>query len=289
MFDFGLSFSDCTVIPYIGSKQRLYSFLPHGLPPHERYIEPFGGGFSLGLYLKSLGVAHGCHYNDISPTLYDFWRSLKEDAWYFAERVMYYYDFLTEHLTQLEDFSWNLRVSASGGGTFSLSESDLLMFTNDHFDRGAIRYLINSVGRGNSTSGITLHSLGSLNLGSQRADKFIRVGLALQDVEISNENVFNLKYLDSPMTFWYLDPPYYSLEYKGFYTDGDAFDHVALRDFLSTLQGSFLMSYDDTSEIRSLYKDFYVYPIKLFSRLSRQQTNELLITNTPHFSYLANF
>jgi DNA adenine methylase len=91
---------------------------------------------------------------------------------------------------------------------------------------------------------------------------------------------------DRKESFFYCDPPYYETE--GYY-EGGGFgrdDHARLAEALVTMQGKFLLSYNDCPEIRDLYDRPGIY-IEGISRLSNMaqrfdagcQYPELLISN----------
>jgi len=85
------------------------------------------------------------------------------------------------------------------------------------------------------------------------------------DLTIYADKVHHLDYkkifemYDSVDTFFYLDPPYFKKEYLydgcGDYTKQF---HIELRDILKNIKGKFLLSYEDGSFIRELYKDFNI-------------------------------
>ena len=57
---------------------------------------------------------------------------------------------------------------------------------------------------------------------------------------------------DGPDTFFYVDPPYYNMEFN--YTlDFPIEKHTDLANVLSSIEGKFALSYYDTPEIRQLY------------------------------------
>ena len=72
--------------------------------------------------------------------------------------------------------------------------------------------------------------------------------------------------------FLYCDPPYYldgsSKMFKGIYPQRNfpihhnGFNHALLRDLLLKHKGRFVLSYNDCSEIRKLYKDFDIEEVK---------------------------
>lgn len=77
----------------------------------------------------------------------------------------------------------------------------------------------------------------------------------LQRVIIENQDFEVLiKHYDSPVSFFYCDPPYFATE--SYYKDVGFTkkDHIRLRDTLVGIKGKFLVSYNDCPEIRALWK-----------------------------------
>ncbi len=76
---------------------------------------------------------------------------------------------------------------------------------------------------------------------------------------------------DSPMTFFYLDPPYYGTEkqYEELFT---LELHYLLREVLGKIEGFFMLSYNDCAFIRELYKDFYITPFERLNSIAQKYT-----------------
>lgn len=92
-----------------------------------------------------------------------------------------------------------------------------------------------------------------------------------------------IRRFDRPETFFYVDPPYYG--YEDYYGD-DIFhreDFGILRDLLAKIDGKFILSINDTPEIRKLFKGFNVSTEATSYTASggdkRKRVTELLITN----------
>lgn len=87
---------------------------------------------------------------------------------------------------------------------------------------------------------------------------------------------------DKPHTFFYLDPPYYNHEKdygKGIFKKED-FDNLAL--VLKNIQGKFMMSINDTKEIRQMFKGFRVEEVTTTYNTNaggKKRVTELLIMN----------
>jgi len=121
-------------------------------------------------------------------------------------------------------------------------------------------------------------------------DKFPLIRAAcgrLQKVVVDNKDFERLiQQYDRLESFFYCDPPYFSTE--DYYEDVDftAADHERLANTLCSIQGKFLLSYNDCSEIRALYQRPGII-IESISRLSNMAQRyeggamyaELLISN----------
>lgn len=85
---------------------------------------------------------------------------------------------------------------------------------------------------------------------------------------------------DTPGTLFYLDPPYHGCE--GDYGAGvfSAADFEHLRGLLAGIQGRFLMSINDTPEIRGIFAGFTIEEVGVNYRLSGKVTpaRELIIS-----------
>lgn len=89
---------------------------------------------------------------------------------------------------------------------------------------------------------------------------------------------------DRADTFFYVDPPYWDCETvygKGIFSKDD---FTRLADQLRTIKGKFLLSINDTPEIRAIFTDFPLLEVKLsysVNKDNRTQASELLISNYP--------
>lgn len=88
------------------------------------------------------------------------------------------------------------------------------------------------------------------------------------------------KYDSRPGTLFYCDPPYWGGTDDYGKNIFSAADFERLRDLLGALQGRFILSINDTPEIRDIFGDFEVEEVRLNYRLSGKVTpaRELLIS-----------
>jgi len=111
--------------------------------------------------------------------------------------------------------------------------------------------------------------------------------LRLSRVYIENMNYKGLiERFDKPHTFFYIDPPYYDCEDyygKGIFSKDD---FKVLAGLLASVQGKFIMSINDTSEIRELYEDFNIQEVTTTYSAGgahiKKHVTELLIMNYGH-------
>jgi DNA adenine methylase len=82
----------------------------------------------------------------------------------------------------------------------------------------------------------------------------------LSNTTITNSDYKSLFSHDSPKTFFYLDPPYEKS--KGLYKDA-VIDYKQMADRLKKLKGKFLLSINDSQEIRETFKDFKISGISV--------------------------
>lgn len=68
-----------------------------------------------------------------------------------------------------------------------------------------------------------------------------------------------LKY-DSPQTFFYIDPPYWEADFYAVSFKGEDFKRLC--ETLKQVQGKFIVSLNDTPEIRAIFADFNIDSIE---------------------------
>lgn len=250
---------------WIGGKKALRELIVSVFPLYyERYIEVFGGGGWV-LFHKPPGNDFEV-YNDFNGLLTNLYRCVREkpneliDALYFV-------------LNSREDFDRVKDALARDS-----IESDVIKAA---YFYQLIRY--------SYASGLT-------SFGSQPHDMWSNFPLIeqahrrLSKVVIENKDFEKLiRQYDRPVSFFYLDPPYYETEkyYKNVGEGGfQEKDHIRLRDTLMNIEGKFLLSYNDCDFIREIY-DAPNIQIESFTRINNikqrydngAQFPEILVAN----------
>ena len=250
---------------WIGGKKALRELIVSVFPLYyERYIEVFGGGGWV-LFHKPPGNDFEV-YNDFNGLLTNLYRCVREkpneliDALYFVLNSREDFNIVKETLARDSPVSDVIRAS---------------------YFYQLIRY--------SYASGLT-------SFGSQPHDMWSNFPLIeqahrrLSKVVVENKDFEKLiRQYDRPVSFFYADPPYYETEkyYKNVGEDGfKKEDHIRLRDTLMSIEGKFLLSYNDCSFIRELYDDPSIY-IESYSRINNikqrydngAQFPEILVAN----------
>ena len=258
---------------WIGGKKALRdTILPLFPSYYERYIEVFGGGGWI-LFGKPPGNDFEV-YNDFNSLLVNLFRCVRDQPQELMNALRYV-------LNAREDFELIRSVLSPESAVSDVQKAAWFY--------QLIRYSYAS----------SLYSFGS-----QPHDMWADFPLIEQahrrlgKVVVENKDFEKLiRQYDRPVSFFYLDPPYYMTEgyYKNVGEAGfTAQDHIRLRDTLirpnvspeEQFQGKFLISYNDCAFIRALY-DFPGIQIISVTRLNtikqrydpNSQFAELLISN----------
>lgn len=219
-------------ISWIGGKKALRELIVTLFPLYyERYIEVFGGGGWV-IFFKPPGNDFEV-YNDFNGLLVNLYRCVREKAQELIGALRYV-------LNARADFD---RVK------------DMLARDSPASDVQKAAWFYQII-RYSYASGLT-------SFGSQPHDMWANFPLIeqahrrLAKVVIENKDFEKLiKQYDRPVSFFYLDPPYFETEgyYKNVGEDGfTRQDHIRLRDTLMQIEGKFLLSYNDCAFIRELY------------------------------------
>lgn len=264
---------------WVGGKSRLRRQIIPLFPPHERYVEPFGGGGSV-----LLGKPHSaCEvYADLDPELTNFFTVIR-DRPHALIRAFQWELVSRARFDELKDTDpETLKPVARAARLYYLLNAGW---------GGELRYprfqtAVRDAGGGNRLIGAIKHIERRILPVHERLKKVtIKQGPASEVIAAH----------DSPETLFYLDPPYpgngvnYRLNMRGHEA------HIHLAQQLTGLKGQFILSSYDRPEIRELYGQQWHYtPIGNVSGMAasggqgRVHNREVLITNfDPHLTVRA--
>jgi len=243
---------------WVGGKTRLAKKIIKLIPPHELYVEVFGGALAV-LYAKERSKREVI--NDIDGELINLHKIIK---------------------TRPETLSMYLNTMLISRELFNNIKNGELKPRND-IERAAFFYykIQNSFGSTNTTFAMNAKKRGVNNI----YKSFLKHSERLKMVTIENKDFsYILKHYDKPFTFFYLDPPYVGTEkyYKNLAEGFTLDDHKRLADILKNIKGKFLLSYNDCKLVRELYKDFVIIDINtkyILNGSKPKDAKEVLVMN----------
>lgn len=232
---------------YPGGKSKLFPFFADLITKNNlyggHYREPYAGGAGLALNLLASGFVSHIHLNDLDPAIYSFWHAALHQNAAFCDLIA---------STPITIGEWHKQKNIW---------RDLR--SRSTLELGFATYFLNRTNRSGIIEGAGpvggYKQEGDLKLDA-RFDKIssirrIRQLNGLKD-GITLTNLDALVYLRSHIDsddLIYLDPPYYvkgQRLYKNFYCHED---HREIAELVQNSGGRWIVSYDDVSEIRTLY------------------------------------
>jgi DNA adenine methylase len=269
------------VLRYPGGKTKVLSKLLPIIPDDfEEYREPFVGGGSVFISTKQQKNWHAKYrINDLNYELYCFWKQLRDNPVDLMKQIsnvkqncldgkQLYYGIKCKNTDEKFEFEVAYEFYILNRITFSgLSHSG--GFSKESFEK---RFTWSSIER--------LKPLSNL----------------IQDVQITNDHYKNLLLEKGENVFIFLDPPYFSAKDSKLYGQmgnlHSGFDHKTFAEDVKKCSHRWLITYDDSPEIRELFKFANIYEwevqygvnnghIKKINGGKAKVGNELLISNYP--------
>ncbi len=249
-------------IPWVGSKRRLRDEIIPIIPEHLCYVEPFSGSAAVyfGKDPSKVEVL-----NDVNDLLINMFEQVRSNSEAFYERL------------------WWLLASRK----LYLTAVDQLRFNADKLtdlDRAVLYYFVIK----NAFGSMFAKGFGFSRCQPPRSAITHDTLIALKE-RLSNTFIENLSFerciknYDSPATIFYCDPPYTSSdgtkEYQHVFSPEL---HENLRTVLSKIKGKFILSYDDTPQVRDLYRSFDIRTTREITYTvsqKRKTKHELIIKN----------
>ena len=238
----------------VGGKSRLKNQIIELIPSHKTYVEPFVGAGAVFFGRKNKSDIEVI--NDIDKDIYDIFQDMKDVGDSFITKP-----FIPTRL----EFNDLLNKT-------SFNNNEDRLYRNLYLSR--FSYCGNRLRYKGEKWEKYRQSWGS-NL---KKDKWMK---RLKNVNIYNEDARDvIKKYDSIDTFFYLDPPYSKLKNNWGY-NYNTINNNDMLEILKSIKGKFLMTYDNTPENRSLFKDFTVIIVNTSYKLSgnHKTITELFIMN----------
>ncbi|UYP72863.1 DNA adenine methylase [Pantoea dispersa] len=214
------------------------------------YYEPYAGGAGVALALLIDNYVSSITINDADFAVYSFWKSIIESNSEFQKRML-------EMPVNME--TWHLQKEI-----MSNPESHSVL------DVGLATFFLNRTNRSGILKGGVIggkHQNGNYKIDARfNKEKLLQkikcIGDVKDKINVTNidasELLISINDKQGDNSFVYLDPPYYIKGqglYRNFYNHND---HCEIRDILSKVEYSWVVSYDNNEEIKSLYSDYHM-------------------------------
>ncbi len=266
--------SNPSPLRYPGGKNRLANFIKILIQnteiPNCTYIEPFAGGAGVALSLLLSGTVNNIIINDYDKAIYSFWRAIKQDSTALIQKILD---------TPITIDEWYKQKKIYQNSTaYSLDLAFATLFLNRTNRSGILN--AGPIG-GYSQSGDW-----KLNVRFDKKNiisKIVAIAEHKNNIVVYNKDIISLLQNYVPKwgnnTFFYFDPPYYNKGqklYKNFLTH---YDHQRIRNLIvQKITAPWIITYDDVSEIESLYKGFTIKKFDLtYSAANKGRFSELMI------------
>ena len=249
-------------IRYFGGKSRLAKTIINKIPEHTCYVEVFSGAASV-FFAKEASVVEVI--NDLDNDLVTLYRSIKHHP----EELYRQFKF---SLVARSEFEREQEVNAETLTDIQRAARYLYLQKNS-FGGHVVGQRFGT----NTTGKPRLNLLTLENTIEEAWKRLIHVVIECKDFRDL------IPRYDRPHSFFFLDPPYWNI--PGYKYDFAEQDFLDLVEILRKLKGKFLMTINDTPEIREIFKGFVIEETTLkytccLSAKSRAKIRlELLISN----------
>ena len=237
---------------YPGGKSKVLSFMKELIEENYSvkkpvYVEPYAGGAGVALGLLINGYVSKIYINDIDPAIHAFWWSVKNKPMALINKIRKAEITIKEWRKQKSIYknADTRNMFALGFATFFLNRCNM----SGVLEGGVIGGLKQN-GKYKMTARFNKEDLiKRIKLISKHRKNIILYKKDTYKLLKSKKDIFKSCLL-------YLDPPYYEKGhqlYKNHYAHDD---HQKLSELMRTLKGNWVVSYDNVTEIKQLYKGF---------------------------------
>jgi len=265
---------------YPGGKSKIYEKVRNLIVANgyegRTYVEPFAGGFGIGIGLLCEGVVKAAILNDYDSHIYHFWYSVLSDT----DNLLRLISDTPITIEERERQKLNYRDADAD----TLSDGFATLFLN--------RVNFSGVIKGGPIGGLAQTGTYKVDCRFNKADissKIETIAKLKGKIKLYNKDAgylikMNLMKMKAPM-FLNIDPPYVikgSQLYTNFFTEGD---HLNLqRVIVKHLDAEFpwIITYDDCPLVRDLYRCFHMEEYGITHNAGGSvQGKEIVITNLP--------
>lgn len=243
---------------------------------NRMYVEPFAGGFGLGLALLNADIVPTAILNDYDPHIYCFWHAVLNET----DSIL---RLITDTPVTIEERTRQIQIY-NDPDVGTLERGFAMLFLN--------RVNYSGVIKGGPIGGLNQSGKYKIDCRFNKNDLKKKVELIARlksRIKLYNKDAgslirMNLVRMKAPM-FLNIDPPYVikgSRLYTNFFTK---VDHISLYQTVTKYLGSdypWIITYDDCSLVRELYGDYYMQEYAIAHNAGGTvRGKELVFTNIP--------
>lgn len=263
-----------TPLRYPGGKSQLIPFVIELMRTNDlfygHYAEPFAGGAGIAVKLLLDDYVSRIYLNDYDPAIYALWHSITNETDELCSLLQRTDVTIDEWHRQREIYFSKKKVS-------TLNKGFATLFLNRTNRSGIIKAGV--------IGGLEQKSEYALDCRFNKADlvrKIRRIGARREQIVLTNldatDFISQIVPTSGKNTLVNLDPPYYAKGqdlYTNFYNPED---HAQLAAAIAKIKRRWMVTYDDTPEIRKLYSRYPTFTTQLnYSAQIKRSGTELLV------------
>lgn len=258
---------------YPGGKSRAISKISEFLPDSfNEYREPFVGGGSLFIHVRQVCPEVSIWINDLNHELYCFWLNARDNLKMLASEVL------------------RVKRIANDGKKVFTELTAVDPTTLSSLERAVRFFILNRISfSGTVDAGGFSQKAFESRFTYSSIERLQRLGQLLTGIKITNLDYREVIHARGDNVFVFLDPPYLAATGSRLYGRNGvlhtSFDHKAFATEMAACEHKWLITYDDSAEIRN---DFYFanqhhwvlqYGMNNYRRSTAAPGNELFIFN----------
>ena len=268
---------------YPGGKSKIYVKVKNLIETNtlgdRTYVEPFAGGFGIGIGLLSDDIVQSVVLNDFDSHIYHFWYSVLHHTEALLKRI-------TDIPITLEEREKQKAIYRDSSAD-QVSDGFATLFLN--------RVNFSGVINGGPIGGLTQNGAYKIDCRFNKSEivkKIERIALLKNRIEIYNSDASELitVHLQDKIStsFFNIDPPYVKKGQRLYANYLKEEDHRSLERIITQHLGEtrWIVTYDDCDLIRDIYKQYHIteYGIQ-HNAGGTTQGKEIVITNVPESSF----
>ncbi|MDR0952927.1 MAG: DNA adenine methylase [Elusimicrobiota bacterium] len=237
---------------YPGGKAKVLGFMKeliknNTFPSKPVYVEPYAGGAAVALGLLIEGDVSEIYINDFDVAIYSFWNAIKNNHKKFIAKI---------RQTPINVKEWH-------------KQSEIYKEGKKGFDLGFAAFYLNrcnhsGIMKGGVIGGFAQNGTYKINCRFNKEaliERIETIAKFKKNIHLYQEDTLSfLKKEDmQPILnncLLYLDPPYYVKGHQLYKNHYKAKDHQAIAELVRSLNGFWVVSYDNVAEIQNLYEEF---------------------------------